>query len=210
MSPLLSLSLLNPVENLLNRVLRQDSRALAQLERIGPGRILAIDCNAPVSWQLFLRVGEDRLELLSACEDEPDCRITAPAHALASLLLSEDSNARMREADIELSGDTMLAARLQKLLRELDIDWEDQLAPIMGNLASHQSAEAIRGARQWSAKSREQLQQTLREYLQEELRILPDREEAEAFSDRLDELRLRIDRLNARLNRLSSFQDLET
>lgn len=204
MSPLLSLTLLDPAQRLLNRVLNQDSRARRQLERIGEGRILAVECNAPVSWELFVRNVDGRLELLSACEDNPDCRIRAPAHALAALLLSQDSNARLREPDIEVSGDTMLAARLQKLLRELDIDWEDQLAPVMGNLASHQSARAMRGAREWSEKSREQMQETLREYLQEELRILPDHEEAEAFGDRVDELRLRIDRLAARLQRLTS------
>lgn len=204
MSPLLSMALLDPVQRLINRILRQDSRALRQLAGIGEGRILAVECSAPVSWQFFVRCGEARLELLSACEDEPDCRIRAPAHAMAALLLSQDSNARLREPDIEVSGDTMLAAHLQKLLRELDIDWEDQLAPIMGNLASHQSARAMRGARDWSRKSGEQLQETLREYLQEELRILPDHEEAEVFGDRVDELRLRIDRLAARLQRLTS------
>ncbi len=207
MSTLFGYAVLRPFETLVNRVLQQDSRALGRLRRIGNGRVLAVHCTAPLEMEVFLRTDEDSLSLLSACAEEPDCRISAPAHALAALLLAEDSHTRLRQADITVSGDSMFAAQLQALLRELEIDWEDHLAPLTGHVTSHQSAEMLRGAQQWSRQTREQIRETLREYLQEEAQLLPDREEAAAFADRVDDLRLRIDRLAARLDHLQQNSD---
>ena len=51
----------------------------------------------------------------------------------------------------------------------------------------------------WRQESRTALTQTLDDYLVEEIRVVPARFEAQELSDGIDALRLRIDRLEARL-----------
>ncbi|MCB1903235.1 MAG: sterol-binding protein, partial [Gammaproteobacteria bacterium] len=89
-----------------------------------------------------------------------------------------------------------------KILAAMDIDWEEQLSHFTGDLLAHKTGNLLRTVRNWGTSSSTSLKLDLKEYLQEELRLLPGRLEVETFLGNVDVLRDDVERLQARLIQL--------
>lgn len=203
---LLPVALLPAAEKLLAAALDADPASSLRLQQIGPGRLLCIECTSVPRWKLWLLTDKNRLRLLSASEDEADCCIRGTATALASLVLG-DSRSALHSGDVTLSGDTDLATDIQRLIRDLDIDWEDRLAPLIGDVPIQQLGRHGRRAREQFRHGADRARETLKDFLHEESRWLPVRDEIEQFSEQIDELRLHLDRLEARVAALQKHVD---
>jgi ubiquinone biosynthesis protein UbiJ len=105
---------------------------------------------------------------------------------------------------VEIQGDSELGHRFGNLLGELDIDWEEHLSKLTGDLLAHQTGNLVRGVGAWGHAARASLAQDLPEYLQEELRLLPSRIEVEEFLAEVDHLRDDAERLEQRIRRLTA------
>jgi ubiquinone biosynthesis protein UbiJ len=103
---------------------------------------------------------------------------------------------------VQINGDIDLGQRFQRLLEKIDIDWEEQAARVMGDVAAHQLGNALRDLRTWSTQSLHTLRADAAEYLQEESRLLPLRARAESFQRAVESLRLDAERLEQRFQRL--------
>ncbi|MEM8366870.1 hypothetical protein Q4R88_19185, partial [Morganella morganii] len=82
-------------------------------------------------------------------------------------------------------------------------DWEYELSRWLGPLATQVLGSGLRDASRWSAQSLHSLRLNLADYLAEESRTLVGQHEAEARFAELDQLKLALDRLDARVGRLS-------
>ena len=87
---------------------------------------------------------------------------------------------------------------LQMTIESLDIDWQDYLAPILGDVLSNELGEVERSAKGWGQSAGSSMRRNVRDYLSEEARLVPTALEVDSFSNRLDHLRLGIDRLEAK------------
>lgn len=203
---LLLTALLAPVEAALNSWLRHDPHAIAMLNRSAGGRVIAVECSNLPRWRLHLMVTPQRVLLRSAASDDADATLRGTRNALAALLLADDPAAALHHPDLHMSGDIHLIQNLHSTVSRLDIDWEDLLAPwltpVVGDSAVHVTADVLRRGRQQLGQGLEGLRLNTTDYLQEELAILPTRTETSLFTDRLDDLRLRVDRLSARVTLL--------
>lgn len=198
---MLGTALLAGVERGLNRLLRLDPTALARLQPL-TGRLLEIDCSAP-ALRLFVLPEGDGLRLALHWEGEADVRLCAPASTLLRLLAHRDKTALLHRPDVQIQGDTALLLALAAVLQDLELDWEHELAGWLGPLGSGLLAGALRGQAGWLRDSSASLEQNLRDYLAEESRALVGQREAEARFAELDELKLALDRLEARIERLA-------
>jgi ubiquinone biosynthesis protein UbiJ len=106
------------------------------------------------------------------------------------------------EGRVRVEGDTALAQHFGTILADLDIDWEEQLSKLTGNIVAHEVGRVARTAAGYADRMRATLEQNLREYLQEEARVLPTRFEIREFLDAVDVLRDDVERLGARIERL--------
>jgi ubiquinone biosynthesis protein UbiJ len=104
---------------------------------------------------------------------------------------------------VEIQGDSELGHRFGNLLGKLEIDWEEQLSKLTGDLLAHQTGNLVRGAGAWARAARASLAQDLPEYLQEELGLLPSRIEVGEFLAEVDRLRDDAERLEQRIQRLA-------
>lgn len=198
---MLRAALLVSVEAALNRVLRLDATALPRLAAL-QGRIIEIDCTMP-AWRLFVLADEDGLRLAGDWGSEPDCRLRAPASALLRLAASRDKTAVLHGPDVAIDGDSGLLMQLAEVLQDLELDWEYELSRALGPVAAGLLGSAVHGQAAWARQSAESLRQDLADYLAEESRMLVGNAEAEARFDELDQLKLRLDRLEARVERLA-------
>ncbi|WP_020681996.1 ubiquinone biosynthesis accessory factor UbiJ [Marinobacterium rhizophilum] len=194
-------TLMTLLEQSLNRLLSRDPVTLRALGRLD-GRVIALEISSPVPMKLFLIPNNEGLQLQQHYGDEPDASIAGSASALLRLVSSEDKAAALFGKGVTISGDSVLANRLQAILADSDIDWEGLLADQIGDLAAHQAANFVRQQRSYWRQTGSSLSHNLGEYLQEEALLLPPRAELEGFMADVDTLRQRSDRLEARLQRL--------
>lgn len=199
---MLTQALLAGVELGINRVLRLDATALPRLARLS-GKVIAVECPAP-ALQLFVLPGEDGLRLASQWEAEADCRLRAPAASLLRLASGADKSATLHGPEVELEGDSAILLDLAAVLQDLELDWEYELSRWLGPVASQLFGAHLRSRARWTRQSLDSLRLDLADFLSEESRALVGQREAEARFAELDALKLALDRLDARLERLAA------
>lgn len=196
----MSTALAAALETALNRYLALDPEAQHQLQPLA-GRMIALELRG-LGLQLYFLPGVQDIQILQHCEDTPDATIAGTPLALARLALAARPGEGLFSDAVELRGDTEVARDFQALLQSVRIDWEEQLAQLVGDRLAHQTGRALRHGREYAAASAGTLRRDLSEYLIEEARLLPGRPELELFHADVDILRDDAERLEARLERL--------
>ena len=192
--------LLASVENGVNRILRLDSTAMARLQPL-TGKVIAVECAAP-PLQLFILPSDEGLVLASQWAADADCTLRAPASSLLRLVLSKDKTAVLHSPEVDLEGDSHALMALAQVLQDLELDWEYELSRWLGPVATALIGGHLRSRANWYQQGFASLNQNLAEYLSEEARTLVGQREAQARFDELDQLKLDLDRLEARFERL--------
>jgi len=193
----------HPVSTLLeevgNRALRFDPETCRRLGELD-GRVICLRVlRAPLEpLDILLAPSEAGLRRVSAPADDADVTISASSVVFARLAMGRP----MAAGEIQISGDVALGQAFQRILEQVQIDWEEALSRVTGDVIAHQMARAARHAAGWSRHAADTLQQDAAEYLQEEARLLATRPEVERFLDAVDRLRGDAERLGKRLDRL--------
>lgn len=198
---MLQLAVLAAAERGINRLLRLDPTALPRLARLNGG-VIEIDCTAP-AWRLFVLADGEGLRLASEWGGDADCRLRAPAASLTRLALSRNKTAVLHGPDVEIDGDSALLMHLAEVLQDLELDWEYEVSRWLGPVGTQLLSSGLRGPVAWARRSSDSLRQDLADYLNEESRTLVGTNEAEARFTELDRLKLVLDRLEARVERLT-------
>ena len=198
--------LIASVERGLNRVLRLDSTALPRLGRLH-GKVIVIECRHP-QWRLFILPSAQGLMLAPQWAAPADCTLRAPAASLVQLAISQNKTAVLHSPEVDLEGDSGALLELVGVLQDLELDWEYELSRWLGPVASHLLGGHLRSRADWSRQGMLSLNRNLSEYLSEEARTLVGQREAEARFAELDELKLEVERLEARIEHL--FQSLKS
>lgn len=188
------------LEQLLNRAIRLDPETPSRLTPMH-GRVIELQLTG-TGLSLFLIPEPQGIQLLSAFDGEPDCTLRGTPLDLARMRGSRKSADQLFSGAVEIEGDTQLAHRFGEFLAGLDIDWEEQLSKLTGDLIAHEVGNLARGLLDWGDRQTRTFEQNLQEYLQEELRLLPSRLEVEPFLAEVDQLRDDSERLAARIKRL--------
>jgi len=192
--------LLAGVERSLALAIHQDPLTAQRLAAL-QGRVILLRTRQPEA-SIYLLPGQGGIELVQHHEGDVDCTLSAPASLLARLALSSNRQQLLLSPELELSGDTQVLVELQNIFADLQIDGEAALARWLGPVAAHAVGELARGGRDWLGGARHSLQQSVADYLTEEGRQLVGRAEADAAAAQIHELRLLLDRLDARVQRL--------
>lgn len=184
------------LETVLEAALRLDPVTLERLADLA-GKTIAITVDG-LGWTFYCQPDASGVRVRTQYAAVPAVEIRGPPLALAQLWRNPERGG----AEVRITGDAGLARRLQNTLAGLEIDWEEQLAGLVGDVAAHQLGRLGRGARAWSRQAAETARHTGADYLQYELQLLPPRWKIEQFLNAVDDLREDADRLQARLARL--------
>ncbi|MDX1455306.1 MAG: SCP2 sterol-binding domain-containing protein [Gammaproteobacteria bacterium] len=180
----------------IDAALDDNEEARARAEKLD-GAVMAIEFtefDAP----LWLRPQGGRIDVLNQWNGGADVTVrgTVPGLLFANL------NKERGKGGMRIEGDAATGHDFQQLLMSLDIDWEEKLSRFVGDTAAHRVGQALRGFRDWGRQSTQRAGDNLREYLQEEAEALPRRSEVNEFLGAVDDVRMAVDRLEARQQRL--------
>jgi ubiquinone biosynthesis protein UbiJ len=188
----------------LNRLvaLDPDTRgAIAKLE----GRRIGVHLRGPdIAFSIAARNGTLQIEPPPDAGDDGnanDFEVNATPGSLLAMALNRDGEASPA-GKVEIAGDAELARRVQKLARDYKPDFEAAFATVFGEVAGTAIARALRDAAKWAGESARHFRDDGVDWLRDEARLTVPHAEMNAFLDDVDALRERVDRLDARLERL--------
>ncbi|WP_058534115.1 ubiquinone biosynthesis accessory factor UbiJ [Legionella saoudiensis] len=199
---------LKALQKAINTAISLDEQMPSKLQALN-GKILEMII-APLNVRFFIQFNQGAVELLDHYEGQADTIIHSSPLGLIRLSLLPASKARSLFNDkIRMSGNMELGQHVKKLFDEMDIDWEGHLAHFTGDVVAHQLGSFVRKSLSFTKRIDESMRQNMSEYLQEELRILPSKNELEDFYKEVDELSLSTERLQAHVNHLISRHEID-
>ena len=124
--------------------------------------------------------------------------------------LSKDNRQRFFAEDLIIEGNAELGQHVVELFDELQIDWEEHLSRVVGDVPAYHAGRFLRGVREWLGQTDKNFSQNVSEFVHEEAEWFPAREALNDFFSDIDTLRMDVDRAEARINSLSkTFMDNE-
>ncbi|HEB66624.1 MAG TPA: sterol-binding protein, partial [Gammaproteobacteria bacterium] len=187
------------LETAFNEALRLDPESLRKLAAL-QGRVIAIELRG-TGLTLYLFPGPDGVVLLGEYAGEPDTVLSGTPLGLARLSLG-DASGVLFAGEVTIRGDVETGQRFKAILDQLDLDWEEPLARLIGDIPAHRLGKLVRGTTDWARQAFETLGRNTAEYLEYEARALATREDVAEFVADVDRLRDDLARLEARMARL--------
>ena len=180
-----------PLEAALNRNLKASltaRRAAAELE--GLSMDIGVSASEPL---LRMSVVQGRLCLAEPGGSAAGVTLAGDWRRLFELLGGDHS-----APGLDLRGDPAIAEKFGRLLKHCRPSPEEELARLAGEPFARQAGDAARAATAWAEGATGSVRRNVRDFVQEELRLVPTRVEFEAFADDVDRLRDSVGRIEAR------------
>jgi ubiquinone biosynthesis protein UbiJ len=190
------------LESVINRYLRLDPDSAARMATLS-GRCIGIELRG-LDLKLFIYPGEQGIQLKDHIDAAADTILRGTPLGMARLGLGKNTEKTLFSGAVSIDGDVETGQAFKAILDAMDIDWEEQLSRLTGDVIAHQLANTAKRASKVFGDSRRTLEKDIGEYLQEELRVLPSRIEAENFSAAVTRINIDTDRLAARVKRLQA------
>ncbi len=198
LKPLLIVAL----ESALNRYINLDMDVGELLSPLA-GKVIELTVE-PFGESLYLCPTYDGIQVLDTYPEQPDTRICGSPMALGLMGLSSRPMRSVFSGTVKIEGDMTTGRKFQALFDRLDIDLEEKLSQLTGDVIAHQIGNVFRKGSHWTRQSIRTFELNLSEFLQDETRDLPAGPEADIFYRHVDQLRADFDRLNCRSERLEA------
>jgi ubiquinone biosynthesis protein UbiJ len=186
-----------PAAAAINHLLRDADWARAQLVPFAGSTILF---EVPPLAVAF-RVENDGRLVAAAAQTEPAAVVRLTGPALIRLIWLRDDSARH---EVSVTGDTALASALTGILSAVHWDMEEDLSQVFGDVVAHRLTHAGEALCAWHANAASNLARSLTEYWTEEQPLIASRTAVCDFVQAVDALRDDTERLEKRIERLSS------
>lgn len=190
------------VEKVLHHFLKLDPETKTRLAALDK-KVILLQLE-PITMRIYWLFTPDSIFLVNKYEGPID--VTLKGSALDFLRFSANMNDKQAifTGSITTTGNIDTAQNFKELFANLEIDWEEQLSHVTGDVVAHQIGNVFRSIKNWAQQSSSSLQRDITEYVQEEARWLPPREELQHFFVDVDNLRDDVERLELRIERLTN------
>ena len=131
--------------------------------------------------------------------DIPDATVTIPPSLLLRLLAKDEAANRQ----INIEGDTHLAAELAKVLSNMRWDYEDDISNLIGDIPANKIGTFARDTANSVKETGINLAEMLSEYWQEEMPLITKKRHVEQFNAEVDTLGSDVARFEKKLAKLT-------
>jgi ubiquinone biosynthesis protein UbiJ len=188
---------LKALQKAINYALSLDEYSAQRIEAL-EGKVVEIILS-PLEVHFFLTFEKG---LLCLCQDSaifPHTTIKSSPLGLIKLSVLPPSKARsLFNNEIEMQGEVEVGEAVKQLFDALDIDWESHIAAFTGDMVAHQLGSWMRQGLLFKKRISTSLKKNMTEYLQDECRLSPCKEELEDFFQAVEALAMDVARLEAR------------
>lgn len=195
-------TIMETVEQAVNLALRLDPDTLKTLAQLH-GKVIAVEVEG-LGLSLYCLPGPTGLTLLTHYSGAADTVLAGRPLALLQLAQRSDASTLLFKGEIRIRGDIELGQRFKAILQRAQIDGEELLAKVSGDVIAHQAGVMWRECQRWWQGSRARLVQDAVDYLHYEQPAIPQREHVNTFSAGVETLRDDVARLAARIERLQA------
>ncbi|MDH5258992.1 MAG: SCP2 sterol-binding domain-containing protein [Gammaproteobacteria bacterium] len=189
------------IEIALNRALQLDEHTFNQVVTL-QGKVIAIELTG-LNIIFYLAPALDGVQVMTEYDNGADTTIRGTPISLLKTAISDDRQTLFK-GEVVIDGDMALGQKFQKILDGLEMDWEEPLSQLIGDIAAHQVGEAVRGFAGFAKAAFNSLTMSTAEYFQEETKDVVNPVELERFTDKIDVLRADTDRLDARFQKIKA------
>jgi len=196
---------LSTIETAINAWLKLDRETLPRFAELN-GKIIRLHITG-LDLNLYFLPSKSGIQVLGNYPNEEDGGIvdaTIHGSPMALIKLGTSSNAgeTMLKNDVEIDGDMHVAETFSAILNEVDIDWEELLSKLVGDIVAHQAGQVARGASSWFKETFEAMKLNTGEYISEESKLSPADAEIQQYMNEVDDIRMGVDRVASRINNL--------
>ncbi|GEM_PF-3143764 len=193
--------LINPMtltlfSRVLNRYIALDPQAdLTPLV----GNVLCFDLSG-TDKRVYFHFTQSEVLVEAEYDAQPDVTLIASPVDLAKLFASNEN--RLLDDNVRIEGKVRVAQDVQQLFSSLEIDWEEQLSTLTGDVFAHHASRFVReftGVLKDVAKT---LRLNTVEFLQEEAQVLAVPECVARFCESVDSTAMQTERLAVRVAQL--------
>lgn len=194
-------AILSIIETALNHYLSLDPESHIRLTVL-ENKVVAIE-EPQFGLKFYLLFTGKHVRLQSHTEKPVDTTLHGTPFALLQLSPYFANNYKaIFSGKVTITGDIELGQQVQQIFANLDIDWEEQLSRVTGDVIAHQVGNTVRDVWQWGKRNTEIFNQNVTEYLQEEIKYVPPRMEINDFFHDIANLRDDVERAEARIKRI--------
>ena len=196
---------MSAVESAINHYLSLDEDLPLFLAPLA-GKVIAVTIT-PFNETLYLCPSENGIQMLDYYQEEADTTLTGSLAALGLMSLSATPARAFFSGKVTITGDLKIGQTFQNLFEQLDIDLEEQLSHVTGDIIAHQVGNLFRSAYSWHQDTLNTAQLNISEFLQDETQDLPPEPEIAIFAQQVDQLKEDCERIEARIKRLTLAKD---
>ncbi len=195
--------LLSPAASIVNRGIDDNENAQDLCDALD-GRSLRIVAR-PLPLPILISANDGMVDVSADSQRQADAEISGTVIELNRLMFI-DRHAPIREGHVEVIGDTDIADRFRELLLCARPDLEEVLAEWFGDSLASQLSSFAHETRDWATDITEGIAERTSDHLHEESGQLPTRNEIKTHFDAVDQFVNAVERLDARLGRLTEKQ----
>lgn len=191
---------LEGAETLINAALTKDpasKQALTKLE----GQVLLVESTLP-PLTIAIEPTATGIQLHDNWDGNVTVTINGTLIAMAAIAVNAKESISFSGTGVNVSGNLDTLHQLNKIMGDVDIDWEGALAEIIGDVPAHLIAKGIRNSAVIRKDIVTRASSGLVEVAQEEFNLTPSKNEFEAMIPDIRQLSADADRLAARVRRL--------
>lgn len=185
-----------------NKTLEHDPATQARLEKL-QGKTMALHIK-PINQSLAVTPHPSGLEFSNTIPESVDVTLSATLGAMIKITRDGMENAELEPGELEINGDPIVGQRFAQIMSELNIDWHSLLAEQIGDGPAHVVTTAAEQAKDIAKNSQSHLKQLFSKFIKDDMNVVVDKDEVNAFLDDVDTLRADADRLITRIKRLQT------
>ena len=198
-SPTLHTAAIAGLELAVNQALKLDPSTRQKLSQL-EDHIFLFRCSSP-QLSLYVIPMDGEIKLCGSWMQPADTTLSGSWQAFSQLATASDPASALINGELTLEGDSSALIKLQTIAKQLDLDWEAPLVNIFGDVIGHQLGTGIHRGFSFGRQALKGLKRQFDDYLQEESELLPPRWQVEQFFNEVDQLALRTERLQAKLEK---------
>ncbi len=191
--------IINALQNSINFALNQDPQKshILELTKYKKLQVIITDWNM----QCIFSPEKNSITVIEKLEPEitPDCILSGKLFDLISLSFSDNAQRVIQAKKVEQTGDLHVLQDYQAAIKAFKVDLPEQIKNTLGPSLTQIFISPVKSITSWLSGSFNSTKKDVKEYAQEESNFIPPTEEVKDFFDDVQELSLKLDRLNAQI-----------